>query len=333
MADRVAKAAAKRGRALISLGTSDAYVMRWVFLRVLALTWMAAFVSLGVQVDGLAGPQGILPAGEWLDAVREAAGRSAFPEVPTLCWWLGTSSATLVGLCAAGALLAGLLAAGVFPGLTSLLLWVVYLSLASACRTFLNFQWDALLLETGLLAILLAPWKLWAPGLAADRPPSRTAVLLLRVLLFKLMFLSGVVKLVSGDPTWRGLTALEYHYWTTCLPTWTGWYAHHLPARLHQVSVLAMLMVEIAVPFLVFAPVRRLRTAAAVVLLALQVGIAATGNYGFFNLLTAALCIIALDDAALLGVLPRRWRGRIRPPETHAWVPPLRQAPALALAA
>jgi hypothetical protein len=318
---------------LISLGLSRAYVVRWVFLRVLALAWAAAFVSLGVQVDGLAGPNGILPAGEWLDAVRGAVGGDAVGRVPTVCWWLGTGTGALEGLCAAGAVLAGLLALGVFPGLVSSLLWVLYLSVASVCGVFLSFQWDALLLETGMLAAFLAPWKPWAPGLAGDRPPARTAVLLLRLLLFKLMFLSGVVKLTSGDPTWRDLSALEYHYWTTCLPSWTGWHAHHLPVWFHRASVAGMLAVEIVVPFLVFAPVRWLRTAAAAVLLALQLGIAATGNYGFFNLLTAALCVTALDDNALLAAAPRRLRARIRPPESHAWVPPWRQAPALILAA
>ena len=35
-----------------------------------------------------------------------------------------------------------------------LLLWICYLSLSVAGQTFLWFQWDGLLLETGLLAVL-----------------------------------------------------------------------------------------------------------------------------------------------------------------------------------
>ena len=318
---------------MIDLCARDACVVRWTFVRGLALVWLAAFVSLGVQIAGLAGPDGILPASDYLDYARHGASAPPIARLPTLCWWLGTGDTSLRAMCAAGAALALCLALGVFPGFVSLLLWALYLSLAVACTTFLNFQWDALLLETGLLAVLFAPWKLWAPGLCAERPPSRTALLLLQFLLFKLMFLSGVAKLASGDPHWRDLTALEYHYWTTCLPTWTGWAVHLLPAAFHRASVAAMLIVELGVPFLLFAPMRRVRTAAVALLAALQVGIALTGNYGFFNLLSVVLCIPALDDAALLACLPQRIRLRIPLPGGGAQIARWRHAPALVLAA
>ena len=57
---------------------------------------------------------------------------------------------------------------------------------------------------------------------------------MLRWLLFRLMFASGVVKLLSDDPAWWNLTALEYHYWTQPLPTWTAWLANQLPALLQR---------------------------------------------------------------------------------------------------
>jgi hypothetical protein len=320
-----------RGTIPRMVNASNAHAVRWTFVRGLALVWLAAFVSLGVQIDGLAGPDGILPAGGYLEYARAVG--APIERLPTLCWWLGTGDTTLEAMCAVGAALALLLALGVLPGLVSLLLWVLYLSLAVACTTFLNFQWDALLLETGFLTVFFAPWRLWAPGLCSEHPPSRIALVLLRLLLFKLMFLSGVAKLASGDPHWRDLTALEYHYWTTCLPTWTGWAIHQLPAWCHRASVGVMLAVELAAPLLLFAPIRRVRIAAVVLLGSLQIGIALTGNYGFFNLLTLVLCIPALDDAALFACLPARVRARISPPATDVRIAPWRHAPAIAIAA
>jgi hypothetical protein len=316
---------------MIRLGVSESFVVRWIFLRGLALVWAVAFVSLGVQVRGLAGPDGILPAEPFLAAVRESYGGPAPAAAPTLCWWLGTGAGTLETMCVAGVVLAALLGAGILPGLVSLLLWALYLSVTVACGEFLSFQWDTLLLETGLLAMFLAPWKVRAFGLARDRPPSRTVILLLRFLLFKLMFLSGAVKLAGGDPVWRDLTALDFHYWTTCLPTWTGWWAHRLPLDVDRACAAGMFAVELAVPFLVFAPWWAARVAAFALLAALQVGIAATGNYGFFNLLSVVLCVTALDDGALRRVLTRRLAGAEPPPD--AWVPPLRRVPAYLLAA
>jgi hypothetical protein len=197
-----------------------------------------------------------------------------------------------------------LLLAGIAPILTLLGCWALYLSLANVCRDFLWFQWDSLLLETGFLAIFLAPWReISRPG--TDPPPARSALWLMRWLLFRLMFSSAVVKIASGDPSWRGLTALQYHYETQCLPPWTAWYAHHLPAWFQRWSAIGMFAIEGIAPFLIFAP-RRLRMLGGLGLALLQVLILLTGNYSFFNLLTLALIVLLLDDA----VWPLSWRGR-----------------------
>ncbi|HEX3273520.1 MAG TPA: lipase maturation factor family protein, partial [Gemmatimonadales bacterium] len=165
-------------------------------------------------------------------------------------------------------------------------------------------QWDALLLEAGLLAALWAP-----PGLrlsSDSSAPSAAVRWLLVFLLFKLMFLSGATKLLSGDPTWRQLTALDYHFETQPLPTPPAWYAHQLPPGLHRGAVLGMFAIELGAPWLLWLP-RRLRSprrAAVVALVLLQAGIALTGNYGFFNLLAVVLCLPALDDDCLRRVVP-----------------------------
>src|SRR5206468_2430422 len=116
--------------------------------------------------------------------------------------------------------------------------------------------------------------------------------------LFKLMFMSGVVKLTSGDDSWLKLTALDYHYWTQPLPTVFAWFADKNPEWLKKLSVAATLFVEIVVPFFIWAP-RRLRLASAALLIALQSAIAVTGNYCFFNLLAIVLCLLLIDDASV----------------------------------
>src|SRR5581483_3399994 len=125
--------------------------------------------------------------------------------------------------------------------------------------------------------------------------------------LFRVMILSGLVKLLSGDPTWSGFTAMRYHYWTQPLPTWTSWYANLAPNWFQSVSAGGVFLIEVFVPLLFFAT-RRLRLAACALTVLLQLLIAATGNYGFFNLLTIVLCVTLLDDAALarLRLAPRR---------------------------
>ncbi|MBI3829922.1 MAG: lipase maturation factor family protein [Planctomycetes bacterium] len=271
----------------------DARIGAWVFLRALGLINALAFVSLWVQIEGLIGPNGILPCGEHLAALRKFYGSSVYWNFPTLCW-LSSSSAMLHGLCACGTLLAGLLFFNIAPALCLPLLWACYLSLVTAGQEFLGFQWDNLLLEAGLLAIFFAPLRL-RPDRRNSPAPARMSVFLIRWLLFRLMFQSGMVKLISGDPTWWSLTALEVHYQTQPLPTWVGWHFHHLPAWFHYVSAVVLFAIELGVPFLILGP-RSFRRVAFFPLVFLQFLIALTGNYGFFNLLTVALCVPLLDD-------------------------------------
>jgi len=267
---------------------------RDLFLRSLGAIYFIAFVSLWLQVDGLIGERGILPVGQHLQIAREQLGSDAFFLLPTLCWF-GSSNAFLHFLCGAGAVLSIFLMIGLAPVLSLALLFVLYLSLMIAGQTFLSFQWDILLLETGFLALFFAPWQ-WRIKVGAAARFSGVGFFLLKLLLFKLMLMSGVVKLTSDDDSWWNLTALDYHYWTQPLPTVLGWWADQHAEWFKKFSVAFCLVVEIVVPFFIWAP-RRLRHIAAGLLIFLQLAIAATGNYCFFNLLTIALCLLLLDDA------------------------------------
>ena len=221
-----------------STGEPTYVLSRWLFLRLLGLVYLIAFVSLALQVTGLVGEHGILPAAAFLERARGLYGAAAYRLHPTACW-LGAGDGALRALCWSGAILALLLLAGVAQAPVLALLWACYLSLSVVGQTFLWFQWDGLLLEAGLLAVLYAPTQ-WLPSLEQERAPSRAVRWLVWLLLFKLMFLSGITKLASGDPTWRHLTALDYHFWTQPLPPWTAWYAQLLPAWVHKGMTLGM---------------------------------------------------------------------------------------------
>ena len=269
------------------------FTARDLFIRALGAIYLIAFISLWLQVDGLIGEQGILPVGRHLQLAHEQLGPDAFFLLPTLCWF-GSSNTFLHFLCGAGAVLSILLMTGLVPVLSLALLFVLYLSLTIAGQTFLSFQWDILLLETGFLALFFAPWQ-WRMKMGSRARFSQVGFFLLKLLLFKLMLMSGVVKLTSGDDSWWNLTALDYYYWTQPLPTVIGWWADQHAEWFKKFSVAFCLVVEIVVPFFIWAP-RRLRHIAAGLLIFLQLAIAATGNYCFFNLLTIALCLLLFDD-------------------------------------
>jgi hypothetical protein len=301
----------------VSASTSDERTYAratWLFLRLLGVVYLAAFWSLSTQILGLIGHDGIVPADRLMQAVASSLpGTTRFWMFPTLAW-ISAGDAALRLLCAGGVVLSLFLIAGVLPVVVLPVLWLFYLSLSVAGQDFLSYQWDALLLETGLLAIFVAPWTLREKPTQLANPP-RVVVWLLLWLLFRLMVGSGGVKLASGDPTWRNLTALSFHFETQPIPTPVAWYADRLPVWLLELSTALTFAIEIGAPWLILTT-RRLRELAFVLLAGLQVIIALTGNYAFFNLLSAGLCLFLLDDVSLgrwpgsgISVIePQRWR-------------------------
>lgn len=287
-----------------------------LYLSLLGLVFLIAIVSLASQIQGLVGSHGILPVGQYLERAGEQLGPGRYLQLPTLCW-IDSGDGFLYGLCTAGVLLAVLLTAGIAPIPVLAMLWLVYLSLSVAGQAFCSFQWDTLLLEAGFLAMFLAPRPPWAWRPPPQRPPA-SGLWLQRLLLFKLMFLSGITKLLSGDPAWRDLSALPVHYQTQPLPTWIGYFAYGLPEWFHHASVVAMYVIEIGFALLIFGP-RRVRHVAGAGLILFQVLIAATGNYGFFNLLAVVLCVPLFDDRLLKRLAPRRLGAFFQaPPRRHA---------------
>jgi hypothetical protein len=270
----------------------DSYrLVAWVFLRLLGLVYVAAFASLAVQILALAGAEGINPIGEQLARAEEVYGGLRFLQYPSL-FWLDASDAALLAVAWGGALLGLLLFLGRDDRALLILLYVCYLSLYHAGQRFTSFQWDYLLLEVGFVAILL-------PG------GSRLVVWLFRWVLFKLRFLSGLAKVLSGDEGWRQLTALQHYFETQPLPHAGGWYAHQLPDWLLRAGAGGTLFVELVVPFFFLLP-RRFRHAGAWLTILWQLLIIATSNHNFINLLTIVLCLFLFDDRAVARLLPRR---------------------------
>ena len=268
------------------------HLVSWLFLRLLGLTFLVAFASIGNQIIGLNGSDGILPLSDYLTTVTAEHGPWRYWFAPTL-FWINSSDTALISACVIGAVASGLVVLNVLTRTLLALAFVLHLSLWVAMPVFGNIQPDALILEVGLLAIFLTAG-------------SRIVIWLFRWLLFRFMLFSGLVKLLSHDSSWAQLTALNYHYETQPLPTPLAWYAHQLPDWFQHLSVLSMFGIELVLPWLIFMP-RRLRFVAAWGFLVLQTAITLTGNFYFLNLLTMFLCLFLFDDRALASVLPARF--------------------------
>ncbi len=268
-------------------------LVSFLFLRLFGLITLAAFLSFAVQAQGLIGSRGILPLAELVDTLARV-GPQRFVLMP-MVFWLNDSDAAIQAICWAGAGLSVILVFNLLPRVSLVLIYALYLSLLYAGQTFMNFQWDTFLLETTIVALVMS----FVPA---------TGVWLARWLLFRFMFMSGVVKLISGDSNWWNLSALSYHFLTQPLPTPLAWHAARLPPDLLRVATGALFVVELILPFLVFLP-RRPRFVAAIGILVLQVCILLTGNYNWFNLQTMILCLPLFDDAALRRMAPPRLLG------------------------
>ncbi len=290
-------------------GPRDRLVPRWLFLRGLGLIYFSAFLALVFQVLGMSGSGGVLPAAQYLDALRPL-GHQRLWLAPTLLWW-GCSDHALLILVWAGLVASVLVTLNLVPRPALLVCWLCFLSWVAVSQDFGQYQSDGMLLEAGLLGLLIAPTGL-RPGWGVRSLGSRAALLLLLWEWFRIYFESGVVKLTSGDPTWRNLTAMYDYYANGPLPTWVGWYLGHLPFAFHRFTAALTLVMELVLVFLAFLP-RRWRLACFVVVTAWQVGVIATANYAFLNYLVLLLGVLLLDDRALLRFVPQRWHPDLTP--------------------
>jgi hypothetical protein len=267
-----------------------------LYLKSLGVIFLVAFGSYYVQFPGLLSASGLEPvhrlapyASPWL---YRTFIRSEIMDADSLVELL-----TVLGMFLSAVVV---LSSQVQHGAMFLLMTIIYGYLARVGGPFYSFQWDTLLVETGTVtALCYAPWTTFgytnlhinkntkssssSPGLISAWP--------LRFLLFKLMFMSGLVKIQSECPTWQQLTALEYHFATQCLPGPLAWYAHQLHPFLLRLSVAVTMWIEIPLSLLLLGWTVYMRRVGAYWQILLQIMIVLTGNYNFFNLLTMALCL------------------------------------------
>ncbi len=293
-------------------------ISHWLYFRCLGLIFVCAFLSFCPQVLGLIGSEGIVPLSNSLTWVSVNVGAQATSEYPTIFWFNRTDQfLTLVPIIG---ILCGLsIVLGFCTQFALLAAGILYLSLVTVGDDFTGFQSDGMLVEVAFLSLfvvswrqfLAAPWKIGSQQLfqkfCMERPADGLIKphWLLWFLVFRIMIGAGIVKILSGDPTWRNLTALSYHYETQPLPTPIAWFVFHMPMWWHQFSVVATLAIEICLPFLILVRGRwRALTAGGTILL--QAMIILTGNYTFLNWLLIVLCIPLLDDSMVRRVLPRK---------------------------
>jgi hypothetical protein len=292
-------------------GAFDRLIPRWIFLRALGLIYFSAFFSLVFQIRGLIGPQGILPASQYLPLVEQSfEGFARFWFAPTLLW-ISSGSNMLLAICWVGMVASLLIVLNIWPRFTLLICFICFLSFVSAARDFSGYQSDGMLLEAGFIALFFAPAGL-RPGWGAKSPPSRASMFLLQWEWFRIYFESGYVKLSSGDPQWRHFTAIIDYYQNGPLPTWLGWYAAHLPRWFHVGTTALTLALELVLVWMMFLP-RRFRIILFLIVTPWEIAIILTANYTFLNYLVLFLGFLLLDDIFLARYLPR-WMKAPEPP-------------------
>jgi hypothetical protein len=281
---------------------------RWIFLRALAAIYFSAFYSLLFQIKGLIGPDGIFPAKDYLAAVAQSFPSTRYWYAPSL-FWLSSSSHMLMAVIWIGLAASVVAFLNLWPRFSFFICFVCFLAFITASGEFSNYQSDGMLLEAGFIALFFVPRGL-LPGLGANSPPSRASLFLLQWEWFRIYFESGMVKLISGDPQWRGLTAMDEYYQNGPLPTWIGWYVEHLPHWFHAASAAGTLVLELALVFMLFFP-RRVRLICFLIVTPWEIGVILTANYTFLNYLVLSLGFLLLDDKALLPLVPARYRAAL----------------------
>jgi hypothetical protein len=283
-------------------GTASYWLTRFLILRLLGLVYVTAFLVAANQSLPLFGADGLTPAATRLDAMaHELGGRWAgFRALPSV-FWLDGSDGALQLVAWTGVALSALVLAGWANAVLLAVLWALYLSVVHVGGLWYGYGWEIQLLETGFLAIFLCP--LLDPRPFPGRPPPAAVIWLYRWLAFRIMLGAGLIKL-RGDPCWRELTCLYWHYETQPIPNPLSRAFHLMPRWAHRAGVVYNHVAEVGAPFAVFWP-RRLRLVAGVVMVAFQLVLIASGNLSFLNWLTIVPVLACFDDAALRRVLPR----------------------------
>jgi len=291
------------------LSGGDRYwLTRLLLRRGLALVYLIAFIAVVHQFKPLLGEHGLLPVTRFVKEVD-------FLESPSIFFWFPKNFAFdlfgWIGIALSLLALSGFSESfgnGV-SATTWSLLWVIYLSFVNVGQTFYGFGWETLLLEAGFLAIFLGCRKTTPPFLI---------ILLYQWLLFRLMFGAGLIKL-RGDPCWRDLTCLKYHYETQPMPNPLSWYFHWQPEWIHKSGVLFNHFAELVVPFAYFAPLP-VSAIAGLITLFFHGWLFVSGNFAFLGLLTMVLALSTIGDSWWKHTVPVRPPALAPPGRLHSGI-------------
>lgn len=268
-------------------------VTSWVFQRLLAAIYLIAFIAGLKQFPALLGESGLLPAPAYIKTV-------SFAESPSL-FHFHYSDRFFKFVCWTGIAMSALVMVAVpdrLPWWVSiaawLIMWVLYLSIVNIGQTFYAFGWETMLLEAGFLAAFLGPAFMAAPVVP---------FLLLRWMLFRVEIGSGLIKL-RHDECWRDFTCLFYHHETQPLPNPLSWYFHRFPQFVHRCGVMFSHLVQVVMPFGLFAP-QPFAAVAGTFIIGHQLLLIVSGNYSWLNWLTVCLGLTAFSDSILGFINPQ----------------------------
>jgi lipase maturation factor 1 len=256
--------------------------------RFLGLIYLAAFAAFYFQMQGLFCSNGILPIADYLRAVKKYHPGNYYRLIPSI-FWINSTDAVLKGSTLVGILLSLFLICGIYPSLLLFLLYILYLSIVSTGQDFLSFGWEGFFLEITVNTFFLS----------LTSPADLMVWISVNVLLFRFFFQAGIVKLQSGDPNWKNLTALAYHYQSQPIPNMVAWYVHKFPLWFHKFSTGVMFLIELVTPFFIFGS-EPVRLCVFFAFVGLQMGIWMTGNFSYLNHLTALFSIILVGNAYLV---------------------------------
>jgi hypothetical protein len=287
----------------ICTGGNDYRLTRFAILRLLGFVYAIAFVVAVNQLVPLIGAHGLTPANHYLPLLESHFGSRAAAalHVPTL-FWLGLSDRALLAVSWIGLGLSLVVLAGYANAILLAVLWAMYMSIVHIGQIWYGYGWETQLLETGFLAIFLCP--LLDPCPFPRRPPPLLVIWLFRWLGFRIMIGAGLIKL-RGDPCWRDLTCLYYHYETQPIPSPISRYLHFAPHWFHKFGTAWNHFIEVIVPWFSFGP-RLVRTVAGLLLVSFQLVLIISGNLSFLNYVTIIPFLACFDDAFWRRILPRR---------------------------
>jgi Lipase maturation factor len=286
---------------LFALGNSY-WLTRFVILRLLGFVYAVAFLVAANQLVPLIGEHGLTPATHFLNAIQTQLGSRAagVMEIPSL-FWLGVSDNALSIFSWIGFGLSLVVLGGYANAIILAVLWAMYMSIVHIGQIWYGYGWEIQLLETGFLSIFLCPLLDGRP-FPKCRPPI-LVIWLFRWLGFRIMVGAGLIKL-RGDPCWRDLTCLYYHYETQPIPSPISRYLHLSPHWVLKLETAWNHFIELVVPWFSFGP-RTVRHVAGVLLVTFQIFLIISGNLSFLNYLTIIPFVACFDDTFLRHLLPR----------------------------